>query len=177
MRISIFFFTVFLLFFISQPVRADLNPLLQSSPKYDNVMVERVLTVDTLLLSTGDKVEIIGIQGPNPPKYRDVKRDKNGFVIPDEDPRTPFEVEALRFVKSLVEKKTVHLEFDVERRNDDRALYAYVYLPDGKMLNEEALRYGYARLQLRMPNVKYAERLRTAYKQARKEMRGMQGDW
>jgi micrococcal nuclease len=169
-------FGVFLII-CAAPLRAGLNPLLESSPRYDQVTVERVLTVDTVLLSTGEKAELIGIQGPNPPRFRDLKRDANGFIIPDEDPRTPFEVEALRFVKARVEKRSVHLEFDVERRNDDRLLSVYVFLPDGTMLNEEILRYGYARLKLRMPNVKYADKLRKAYQESRREMRGMQGDW
>ncbi|MBF0505051.1 MAG: thermonuclease family protein [Candidatus Omnitrophica bacterium] len=157
--------------------RAELNPLLESTPKYNKVVVERVLRVDTLLLAGGEKVCLIGLQGPRPPKFHDVNRDSHGFIIPDDDPTTSFEVEALRFIKELTEKKTVHLEFDAERRNDDGILQAYVILPDGKMLNEEALRYGYAQLKLRMPNMKYAQRLRDAYKESRREMRGLQGNW
>ncbi len=163
---------------LSAPGWAELNPLLQSSSiKNDHILVEKVLRVDLLQLAGGRRVSLIGILGPNPPKYREVKRDTNGFIIPDEDPTTPFEVEALRFIKALVEKKTVRLEFDVDRRADDGSLLAYVFLPDGKMLNDEALRHGYAQLDLRMPNMKYAERFRQAYRQARREMRGMQGNW
>ncbi|MBF0388043.1 MAG: thermonuclease family protein [Candidatus Omnitrophica bacterium] len=168
---------VLLVFLMVIPVRAELNPLLQASARREQVLVERVLTVDMLILAGGEKVSLIGIEGPNPPKMRDVKRDANGFIIPDEDPTTPFEVEALRFVKSLAEGQLVRLVFDVERRSSDGILQAYVILPDGKILNEEALRFGYAQLRLRMPNMKYAERFRQAYREARKEMRGMQGNW
>ena len=174
---KIFFPLVVFTFLLTIPVRAELNPLLQSSPKFENILVEKVLRVDYLLLAGGTKVSLIGIEGPTPPRFRDVKRDANGFIIPDEDPTTPFEVEALQYVKALAERKTVHLEFDAERRTEDGNLQAYVFLPDGKMLNEEALRNGYAQLSLRLPNMKYAERFRKAYKEARREMRGMQGNW
>ncbi|MBF0593918.1 MAG: thermonuclease family protein [Candidatus Omnitrophica bacterium] len=173
----IFVLLTFLFLAYSSVVYAELNPLLQSSSKYDKVRVERALTVDTILLAGGERVVLIGIQGPNPPKFRDVKRDQNGFIIPDDDPTTTFELEALRFVRGLVENKQVHIEFDAERRDEDGVLQAYVFLPDGKMLNEEAVRFGYARLQLRMPNMKYAQRLREAYKESRHEMRGLQGNW
>lgn len=168
---------IFIVLLTAPLARAELNPLLQSSSKYEHVLVEKVLRVDLLLLSDGCRVSLIGIQGPPPPKFNDVKRDGHGFIIPDEDPTTSFDVEALRFVKALAEKKTVRLIFDAERRADDGSLQAYVILPDGKMLNEEALRYGYAELGLRMPNVKYAGRFRQAYKEARREMRGLQGNW
>jgi micrococcal nuclease len=156
---------------------ADLNPLLERTTKYDNIKVERVLSVDTILLENNEKVTLIGIKGPRPPKVQDVKRDEHGFVIPDNDPTTSLELAAFRFAKELAEGKAVRLEFDAERRNDDKVLTAYVFLPNGTMLNEEFLRQGYAELKLRMPNVKYAERLRKAYQEARKEMRGLQGNW
>jgi micrococcal nuclease len=133
--------------------------------------------VDTLLLENNEKVTLIGIKGPRPPKPPDVNRDEHGLIIPVQDPTTPLELEAFRFTKDLVEGKSVRLEFDTERRDDSNVLTAYVFLPDGKMLNEEVLRQGYAELKLRMPNMKYAERLRKAYQEARKEMRGLQGNW
>lgn len=171
------FCTATLIVFSAGPVRADLNLLLQSSSKYEHVLVEKVIKVDLLLLADGEKVKLIGIQGPKPPKFHDVKRDQNGFIIPEDDPTTPFELEALRFARAKAEKQFVHLEFDAERRDDDGNLLVYVVLPDGTMLNEEALRYGYAQLRLMPPNMKHADRLRAAYRQARREMRGMQGNW
>jgi micrococcal nuclease len=171
-------YTIFILF--CAPVNyafAELNPLLERSAKYGDIKIVRVLSVDTVLLENDEKVTLIGIKGLRPPKVQDVKRDEHGLIIHDEDPTTPLEVEAYRFAKDLLEGKSVRLEFDTERRDDDNILTAYVFLPDGKMLNEEFLRQGYADLKLRMPNMKYDERLRNAYQEARKEMRGLQGNW
>jgi micrococcal nuclease len=177
-RIPFILLAAFFLFSpLAKLVAADLNPLLERSSKYGDIKVARVLSVDTLLLENNEKVTLIGIKGPRPPKFQDVKRDEFGRTIVDNDPTTPLEQEAFRFAKGLVEGKSVRLEFDTERRNEDNVLVAYVFLNDGRMLNEEFLRQGYAQLSLRMPNMKYAQRLRKAYQEARREMRGMQGNW
>lgn len=175
MKITPYILTVLVLF--SLPAVAELNPLLQASTKFDHLQVNKVIKPDTLQLSNGELVKLIGIEGPARPKFQDVKRDAHGFIIPDDDPTTPFEVEAVRFVKKTLNDRPVKLEFDAERRGDDGLLQAYVFLPDGKLLNEEILRFGYADLRLKMPNMKYADRFRKAYREARKEMRGMQGNW
>ena len=171
------FVLLFLVSFISPALSADLNPLLEVSVQYGHIKVARVLSVDTLLLENDEKVSLIGLVGPKPPKMDDVKRDKYGFIVPDEDPTTPLEVEAFRSVRGLVEGKSVRLEFDAERRDDRGVRTAYVFLPDGKMLNEEILSHGYAQLKLRMPNMRYADRFRKAYQEAHREMKGLQGQW
>ena len=38
-------------------------------------------------------------------------------------------------------------------------LYAYVYLPDGRMANAELLRMGFVKLRIIPPNVKYEDKL------------------
>ncbi|MBF0123413.1 MAG: thermonuclease family protein [Candidatus Omnitrophica bacterium] len=170
-------FSLLVFFFASPVFSTELNPLLETSAKYGHIKVVRVLSVDTLLLENDEKVSLIGLIGPTPPKRDDVKRDKYGFIVPDEDPTTSLEVEAFRFVKGLVEGKDVRLEFDAERRDDFGMRTVYAFLPDGKMLNEEILRQGYAQLKLRMPNMRYADRFRKAYQEAHREMRGLQGQW
>lgn len=158
-------------------VSADINPLLETSVKYGQIKVVRVLAVDTLILENDEKISLIGLDGPRPPKTDDVKRDKYGFIIPDANPTIPLETEAFRCVRDLVEGKIVRLEFDTQRRDGEGVRTAYVFLPDGRMLNEEILRQGYAQLKLRMPNMRYAARFRNAYQEARREMRGLQGQW
>jgi micrococcal nuclease len=169
--------TIFLFSSLANLAADELNPLLERSSRFGDSKVVRVLSVDTLLLDNNDKVTLIGIKGPRPPRIQDVKRDEHGLIIRDDDPTTPLEEQALRFAKGLAEGKNVRLEFDAERRDEDNLLVAYVFLPDGRMLNEEFLRQGYAELKLRMPNMKYAQRLRKAYQEARREMRGLQGNW
>ena len=155
---------------------ADLNPLLTSSVKYEKIRVERVLSSDRLLLENDEKISLIGIKGPKTPRPKDARRDEHGFLIPDDDPTTPFEIEAVGFVRSRVEGKPVRLGFDTLRRADNGDILAYVILSDGKLLNAEVLRYGYADLKLIPPNMKYADELRKAYQEARRERRGMQGE-
>ena len=176
-KISLFIVAGSLFFLCSfEAGYADLNPLLAPSEKHQNIKVSRVLGVDRLLLDNDEKIALIGIKGPKPPKFTDVKRDSHGFIVPDDVPEVPFEVEAIRFAKNLVEGKAVHLEFDTQLRNDQGLVEAYVFLPDGTLLNVELLRMGYANIRLTPPNMKYAPELRKAYQEARHEMRGMQGE-
>ncbi len=161
---------------MASSVAGELNPLLESSVKYQNIRIAKILAVDRVLLENDEKIALIGIKGLKPPKYRDVKRDEHGFIIPDTDPTTPIELEALRFVQNLAEGEPVRLEFDIQRRDHDNNIMAYVILPNGKLLNAEVLRAGYAHLKLIPPNMKYADKLRAAYQQARHEMRGLQGE-
>ncbi len=172
------FFVSLLFLFLSPVSRADLNPLLETTTRYKSVMVTGMVSVDTLVLEDGRKVTLIGVQGPGRAKIREERRDEHGFIIEDHsDPTTPVEEEAARFVRDLVERKKVRLEFDAERLDSEGMLLAYIFFPDGTMLNEELLRRGYARLKLRSPNVKYDARFRAAYQEARREMRGLQGNW
>ena len=51
----------------------------------------------------------------------------------------------------------VHLEFDRERYVRDGAWLAYVYLPNGRMLNAELIRVGLARPRAEARNVRYLD--------------------
>ena len=68
---------------------------------------------------------------------------------------------------------TVQIEFDVQQRDKYRRLLGYVYLADGRMLNEEIIKSGYASLMTYPPNVKYQDRFLKAYRAARSEKRGL----
>lgn len=65
------------------------------------------------------------------------------------------------------------IEFDVRTRDKYRRLLAYLYLPGGKMLNEEIVKAGYAQLMTIPPNLKYQERFLMAYREARENHRGL----
>ena len=53
----------------------------------------------------------------------------------------------------------VEIELDIQERDRYGRLLGYVWLPDGRMLNEEIVRAGYAGLMTYPPNVRH---LRTA---------------
>jgi micrococcal nuclease len=52
-------------------------------------------------------------------------------------------------------------------------LLGYVYLSNGKMLNEEIVKAGYGNVMTIPPNVKYQDRFLKAYQEARKRKRGL----
>ena len=70
----------------------------------------------------------------------------------------------------------VRIELDVQARDKYGRLLAYVYLPNGKMLNEEIVKAGYANLMTIPPNVKYQETFLRAYRQTREKKCGLWKD-
>ncbi len=71
-----------------------------------------------------------------------------------------------------MEGKKVKLEFDVDATDAQGRRQAYVFLMDGRLANAEVLHQGFVYLKIRPPNLKYANQLRDAYKQAKQEQRG-----
>ncbi len=80
----------------------------------------------------------------------------------------------------LIEKKNrkkiykkVYLEFDKEPQDHYGRLLAYVWLPDGRMLNELLVCEGYAFPLTVKPNTKYKDRFLKCYQDAVKEHKGL----
>jgi micrococcal nuclease len=67
----------------------------------------------------------------------------------------------------------VNIEFDIQKRDKYRRLPGYVYLENGRMLNEEIIKAGYASPMTIPPNVKYQDRFLKAYREAREARRGL----
>ncbi len=81
---------------------------------------------------------------------------------------------ATEFVESLVKPgDLITIEFDAQQRDRYGRLLGYVYLSNGKMLNKEIVKAGYANVMTILPNVKYQDRFLRAYKEARKKRRGL----
>jgi micrococcal nuclease len=75
------------------------------------------------------------------------------------------------FSRRFCQGRTLHLEFDKERRDRYGRTLAYVYA-DGRMLNEELVRAGLA-VPIRIkPNTRYYSRFKRAEEEARREKRG-----
>ena len=152
------------------------EPLFGTAKSYQHVLVEKVLSSDTFVLQGGEKIKLIGLVSPEPPKRKKVERDKYGFIIAETDPTISFEQQALDFTKSLLEGKFIRLEFDAELKSEDFKTFAYAFLDDQTFVNAEIIRQGFADLKIVSPNTKYAQSLREAYQEARKEKRGLQGE-
>ncbi|MEJ5165458.1 MAG: thermonuclease family protein [Thermoanaerobaculia bacterium] len=99
-------------------------------------------TIKVILNEKVEKVRLIGIDCP--------ERDEKGFW------------QALNFTKRLVLHKKVYIEYDAEKRDKYGRLLAYVFLEDGKFINEEILKEGHGKFILIPPNDKYKERLKLA---------------
>lgn len=122
----------------------------------------RVVDGDTLMVRGQDnrllRVRLIGIDAPE-------------SVRPDW-PVEAFGRESAAFTRALAEGKVVRLRFDYQRYDKYNRLLAYVYLPDGRMLNEEILKEGYAHAFTRF-SFRYLDKFRRLEQKARKHKRGL----
>ena len=145
--------------------------------QYNDVLVREVISGDTIKLESGEKIKLIGLRAPTVPRSarQDIERDEYGFVVEKSvDPVTPIEMRSYLFTKNFLEGKRVRLEFDAEKKNDNLDTLAYIFIGKKNLFaNAEILRQGYAELQTSSLNTKYAELLREAYKEARREHRGL----
>lgn len=73
----------------------------------------------------------------------------------------------------LLDGHDVRLEHDVEVRDQYGRELAYVFLPDGRHVNEEMVRAGFAQVYTIAPNVAHAAELRAAEEEARTAGRGL----
>jgi len=124
----------------------------------DWVKVKRVIDGDTLLLTNGEKVRLIGVDTPE--------------TKHPQKPVQRFGREAYLFTRELVEGKEVRLEFDWQRRDKYGRLLAYVYLTDGTFLNAEIIIQGYGFAYTRFP-FKYLEEFRKYEREARENGKGL----
>lgn len=119
------------------------------------------------------KVRLIGIDTP------ESRRNKKAYRDAEKSGRSVEEIirlgkKASEFTKRLIPPGTiVYLETDVQLHDRYGRLLAYVYLPDGRMLNEVLVEEGYATVYTVPPNVKYAERLVELQRKAMMEKRGL----
>jgi len=157
----------------------------KDSVQYQDVIIDKVRSTDTIILKgkvgeRGEVIKLIGLRGPKVPKSKTVDRDRDqyGFTKKEEvSPLTPINELAYDFAKELLEGQHVRLEFDSNKKAENHATLAYVFLLENDLfVNTEILRHGYAHLQIRPPNTKYVKELREAYKEARAEKRGLQGE-
>ena len=118
----------------------------------------RVIDGDTIVLSNGEKVRLIGVDTPE-----------------TKHPQKPVEYygkEATAFTKKMVGGKVVKLKYDVQRRDEYDRLLAYVYLMNGTFLNAEIIKQGYGHAYTRFP-FKYMEEFKQYEKEARENKRGL----
>ena len=152
------------------------DDLFNFSKKQDEALVVKVVASDLIFLENGQRVKLIGVESAGVVHRKAVKYDEKGHVIEEpEEPTIPLEEQALTYAQDLLENKKVRLEYDIDAGDTNGYNYAYVYLPDGRMANVELLRMGFVKLRIVPPNVKYEDKFRVAYQEAKKEKRGLEG--
>mgnify|MGYP006173180927 CR=1 FL=1 len=73
----------------------------------------------------------------------------------------------------LLDVEQVRLEFDENPRDGDGRWLAYVYLPDGTMLNKRLVENGFAYVEFSARNQARLQELRQAERSARTERLGL----
>ena len=118
----------------------------------NSVLVTRVIDGDTIEIEGGYHVRYIGIDTP-----------EKGDALYGE---------ATQANRNLVEGRKVHLEADVEDKDDSGRLLRYVWL-DNTMVNAELVRLGYAYSYSYPPNVKYQAYFLQLEREAREQKLGL----
>ena len=155
--------------------------LLLSAPSHSQdkfYRVKRVVDGDTLLLTNGKRVRLIGVDTPEVHESKKLYRDAE---------RTGRDIKTIKalgrkasaFTKSLVDRKEIRLEYDqanahIGHRDKYGRILAYVYLKDGTLVNAEIIRQGYGFAYTRFP-FGYMEEFRRYEREARQNGRGLWG--
>lgn len=130
-------------------------------------------TIKVMYEGRKQSVRLIGIDAPESKRNKKARRD-SARTSRDLETITAMGRRARDYVRDLVTKgDEVTLEFDAERRDRYRRLLAYVYLPDGRMLNDLIIRSGYASPLTIAPNVRYRDRFLASYRYARENGLGL----
>ena len=125
--------------------------------------VARVIDGDTLVLDGGERVRLIGVDTPE--------------TVHPNKPVERFGKEASAFTRRQADGKKVRLEYDPGTGRKDRygRTLAYIYMPDGTLLNLEIIRRGYGHAYTRFPFSRMDE-FRAAEREAREAGRGLWAD-
>ena len=159
---------VFILTILASPLHAQ-----------QTTTVTRIVDGDTLKVFYLEGEESIRLIGIDTPESRVNKKTKKDAKRSGQDVETIIAMgkRATEYVESLVKPGgLITIEFDVQERDRYKRLLGYVYLSNGKMLNEEIVKAGYASVMTIPPNVKYKDRFLIAYQEARKDKRGLWGE-
>ena len=129
------------------------------SANSETLKCTRVVYGNTILLSNGRTVRLIGVASPAT-KHFNKPVEYNG-------------TEEYAFTRRMVEGKEVRLAYDQQPGDNKYAdLFAYVYLTDGSFLNAEIIKQGYGRVDTGFP-FKYMKDYIHHEKEARKTKRGL----
>lgn len=122
-------------------------------------LVVQVGDGDTVTIAGGQKVRLLGIDAP------ELEREGR--------PADFLAHKAKAELAKLVQGRQVRLEYDQLRYDQYGRLLAFLFLPDGMMVNAELVRQGIAKVYTFPPNTRYQETLLAAQREAIEARRGL----
>lgn len=120
------------------------------------VQVQEVINPGFLRLADGEEIILNGID----------------FSLPTDSLGLYYFQRGTEYVRSLVLRTTVQLQFDIQQRDEFSRMIAYVILPGGLILNAEIIRLGFCPLD-RGRNLIYLEDFKLLEQEAKREVRGI----
>lgn len=145
----------------------------------EKATVTKIVDGDTIYVNQNGntlKVRLIGIDTPESRYNSKAERDsdRSGEDLKDILAQGK---RATAYLKSILRKgDSVTLEYDLQQYDKYGRILAYVYLSDGRMVNELIIASGYASPMTIPPNIKYKDRFLQAYNTARAKKLGLWGD-
>ncbi len=136
----------------------DIVPTMAPPMATESAIVTRVIDGDTIQISTGEKVRLIGIDTPE-----------------TVDPRKGvqcFGKKASEHTKELLLNKEVTLKKDISNTDRYGRLLRYVYIGD-TFINEQLVREGYAKAYSYPPDIRYQEVFLQAEHEAQEKKLGL----
>lgn len=145
--------------FSDRPATGAEQITLQTAPYRYQVKLKRIIDGDTLVLQSGEKVRLIGINTPEV-ESRFSEAEPGGEA-------------ARTWLQRYLRSPMLWLEYDAQEFDKYDRRLAHVFLESGEYLNAALLEQGQAMLTLIPPNLRYASRLIKAQQQAEKAARGI----
>ncbi len=128
-------------------------------PGYAWLSVKYIYDGDTIKLENGQKIRLSGINAPEV-----ANRYHNG---------EPFGEKARQWLSNKLNGKSIRLETDIEKHDKYGRLIAHAFTREGEHINALLLKNGLAFVTLHPPNLKYADTLWQAQKQAEEKGLGL----
>lgn len=141
------------------PVQAAPDCALADSVKTESVQAEKVLDGDTLVLTDGRRVRLIGVNTPeveHPPR-----------------PAEPLADDALRQLQAMAGKSRLYLEIGAQPRDHYGRTLGHLYAADGRNVIAELLRQGLGFQVAIPPNLDHADCYAAAQTHAREAGAGV----
>lgn len=121
--------------------------------------VVRVIDGDTIVLLSGEKVRLLGVNAPEL-GYKGALNDAGALA-------------AKKFLKTRVLNRFVVIEKDAEDKDHYGRTLAHVFLKSGEHINKDLLRNGKVFLNIHPPNLRYSSQLIDAQSKAEKAGTGV----